>query len=269
MECLRKVFFHDTAQAKVLAASRLTKKDCRAERCRFCIGTNWVFRMSIAPELSCNLGLKRHMAANLSIFAVKAQAARGATRAAVAITIVDVGCGEGDRGESSDAGCKTIAALILTRRAADLKAHAGQWALPGGRMEADESPEAAALRELQEEVGLRLPRDRVLGRLDDFTTRSGFAITPVVVWGGPAVRLLPNPAEVAAIHRIPIAEFLRADAPILENSPGGGAPILFMPVASTRIAAPTAALIYQFREVAILGRHTRVAHYGQPAFAWR
>ena len=225
--------------------------------------------MTLSLPLSCNDALKRHVAANLAAFAVKGLAASGVTRAAVAITLVDGGRGGDSLGLLPGAGGKTAAALILTRRAADLKNHAGQWALPGGRVEADESPEDTALRELEEEVGLRLASENVIGRLDDFSTRSGFAITPVVIWGGPDVHLAANPAEVAAIHRIPIAEFLRADAPILEQRPSGGAPILFMPVASTWIAAPTAALIYQFREVAILGRHTRVAHFDQPAFAWR
>ena len=49
----------------------------------------------------------------------------------------------------------------------------------------------------------------------------------------------------------------------------GGAPILRMPVGDNWIAAPTAAILYQFREVCILGRDTRVAHFDQPAFAWR
>ena len=225
--------------------------------------------MPISFPLLCNDALKCHVAENLAAFAVNGLAAHAATRAAVAITIVDRGRSGDSLGLPEIVGGKTAASLILTRRAADLKNHAGQWALPGGRVETDESPEGTALRELEEEVGLRLPRDRVLGCLDDFITRSGFAITPVVVWGGQDVRLSPNPAEVASIHRIPIAEFLRTDAPILEKSPGDGSPILLMPVGSSWIAAPTAALIYQFREVAILGRHTRVAHFEQPAFAWR
>jgi hypothetical protein len=118
-------------------------------------------------------------------------------------------------------------------------------------------------------VGLTLDRGRILGRLDDFTTRSGFIITPVVVWGGLKVNLTPNPSEVESIHRIPIKEFMRADAPILQKVPGNGNPILLMPVGNSWIAAPTAALIYQFREVAILGRNTRVAHFEQPLFAWQ
>ena len=109
----------------------------------------------------------------------------------------------------------------------------------------------------------------ILGRLDDVVTRSGFVITPVVVWAGAAQHIRPNPAEVASIHRIPIAEFLRADAPMLAREGHGAHPVLRMPVGEHWIAAPTAAILYQFREVCIEGRPTRVAHFEQPAFAWK
>jgi len=155
----------------------------------------------------------------------------------------------------------------LTRRATKLRKHAGQWALPGGRMDAGETPEETALRELHEEVGLELGPEHVMGRLDDFTTRSGFIMKAVVVWGGSVVDLVPNPDEVASIHRIPVAEFMREDSPELHDLPDSEQPMLLMPVGSSWIAAPTAALIYQFREVAILGHEVRVAHYEQPVFA--
>jgi 8-oxo-dGTP pyrophosphatase MutT (NUDIX family) len=150
-----------------------------------------------------------------------------------------------------------------------LRAHAGQWALPGGRIDAGETPEVAALRELHEEVGLRLEPGAVLGRLDDFATRSGYVITPVVVWAGADPALSPDPAEVQSVHRIPLAEFLRTDAPWLDALPGSEHPVLRMPVGDSWIAAPTAALIYQFRELCLRGRATRVAHFEQPLFAWK
>jgi hypothetical protein len=109
----------------------------------------------------------------------------------------------------------------------------------------------------------------VLGRLDDFATRSGFVITPVVVWAGAHPPLSLNRAEVQSVHRIPLAEFLRADAPWLDDLPGSEHPVLRMPVGDSWIAAPTAALIYQLRELCLLGRATRVAHFEQPLFAWK
>ncbi|MEF7617569.1 CoA pyrophosphatase [Aquincola sp. MAHUQ-54] len=189
--------------------------------------------------------------------------------AAVAVAIVDAGHGAEVGGLPRHAPWQDDAALLLTRRAAGLRHHAGQWALPGGRLDAGETAEQAALRELAEEVGLQLDAATVMGRLDDFVTRSGFVITPVVVWAGAARHLVPNPGEVASIHRIPVEEFLRADAPRLEAVSSSEHPVLRMPVGQSWIAAPTAAVLYQFREVCLLGRPTRVAHFEQPAFAWR
>jgi mutator protein MutT len=159
------------------------------------------------------------------------------------------------------------AALILTRRATTLGNHAGQWALPGGRIDAGETPEQAALREMAEEVGLQLQPDAVIGRLDDFVSRSGYIITPVVVWAGKAPVLTPNPGEVASVHRIAVSEFMRADAPLLDPIADSVHPVLRMPIGRNWIAAPTAAVLYQFREVCIAGRATRVAHFEQPLFA--
>lgn len=189
--------------------------------------------------------------------------------AAVALAITDEGEGAQVKGLSVPEAWSSEAAFILTRRAASLGNHAGQWALPGGRVDAGESVEEAALREMWEEVGLRLPPEAVLGRLDDFVTRSGFRMSPVVVWAGPVPALQPNAAEVASIHRIRIEEFMREDAPHLEASEDPQRPIMRMPIGAAWIAAPTAALIYQFREVCVLGRLTRVAHFDQPVFARR
>jgi mutator protein MutT len=185
------------------------------------------------------------------------------------VAVVDEGDGAMLSGIAEPQGWSRSAALLLTRRALHLRRHAGQWSLPGGRIDAGETPEQAALRELHEEVGLDLDARAVLGRLDDFVTRSGYAVTPVLVWAGAARGLVPEPNEVASIHRIPVAEFLRADAPLLEHLAGAEHPVLRMPVGDSWIAAPTAAILYQFREVCLLGRTTRVAHYEQPEFAWK
>jgi 8-oxo-dGTP pyrophosphatase MutT (NUDIX family) len=212
--------------------------------------------------------LRTRVAARLRGFAVQ-PIAEGVHRAAVALVIADEGHGADLPGIAAPAVWSDQAALLLTRRAAHLRRHAGQWALPGGRIDAGETPEQAALRELHEEIGLRLDNSAVLGRLDDYATRSGFVITPVVLCAGAARGLRPNPAEVAGIHRIPFGEWLREDAPVLEATPHGEHPVLKMPVGSHWIAAPTAAFLYQFRELCLLGRPTRVAHFDQPPFAWR
>ncbi len=225
--------------------------------------------MESTQNLKCGEDLLRHIRSNMKEFDVKTHSEEGVRKAAVAVTVVDVANDPGVYGMSGNTAGNQQAALILTRRASSLKNHSGQWAFPGGRMDRGESPEDTALRELAEEVGLKLDPESVIGRLDDFTTRSGFVITPVVVWGGICGALTPNPGEVRAIHRIPIEEFLRQDAPILERIPESENPVLLMPVGNSWIAAPTAAMIYQFREVAILGNCTRVAHYEQPFFAWR
>ena len=219
---------------------------------------------------ACDLELRALIARNLADFDLQGAAAgHGGKAAAVALAVVDEAFGADLSGLPQHGEWQAHAALILTRRSSRLRNHAGQWALPGGRIDAGETPEATALREMREEVGLDLDHAAVIGRLDDFVTRSGFAMTPVVIWAGPQRALVANAAEVDSIHRIPISEFLRTDAPLLDPSPDGGAPVLRMPVGDSWIAAPTAAILYQFREVCLLGRATRVAHYEQPAFAWR
>jgi 8-oxo-dGTP pyrophosphatase MutT (NUDIX family) len=220
-------------------------------------------------KMNCSGNLRGKIQSNLDQFETRAGNTEGVTQAAVALTIVDVAHGSPDYGLPNYASRQQEAALILTRRSAQLRNHSGQWALPGGRRDGGEKAADTALRELSEEVGLDLTPDQVLGTLDDFITRSGFVITPVIIWGGDRVDLVPNPAEVASIHRIPLAEFLREDAPLIHASPDSDAPLILMPVGNTCIAAPTAAMLYQFREVALLGKSTRVAHYEQPTFAWK
>ena len=158
-------------------------------------------------------------------------------------------------------------ALLLTLRASHMRAHRGQWALPGGRCDEGESAVDAALRELDEELGLRLAPDVVLGLLDDYATRSGYLITPVMVWAGHADALLPNPEEVASVHRIPLAAIASTSAFDFISIPESPRPVIRFHHALGTIHAPTAALIYQFREV-LAGRATRVNELEQPVFAW-
>ncbi|MGY2001884.1 NUDIX hydrolase [Blastococcus sp. SYSU DS1024] len=157
--------------------------------------------------------------------------------------------------------------LVITRRAAGLRAHAGQWALPGGRLDAGEGPVAGALRELHEEIGLDLGPSAVLGLLDDYVTRSGYVMTPVVCWAGPVDGFAGSEREVAAVHEVPLAD-LDVD-PVVETIPESEAPVIRLPLLGGHVHAPTAAVVHQFCRIACRGEVQRVAHYEQPVFAWR
>jgi 8-oxo-dGTP pyrophosphatase MutT (NUDIX family) len=188
----------------------------------------------------------------------------GLKPAAVAIAIVALEAGDpfGPAGE---------AAFLLTRRASKLRAHGGQYALPGGRVDAGETAAEAALRELHEEIGIDLAPGQILGTLDDYPTRSGYVISPIVAWVPPGTKARVNAAEVAHLYRIPLAVLRRADSPEHFSIPESDRPLirLPMPMVNTSINAPTATVLYQFREVALEGRATRVNHFDQPVFAWR
>jgi 8-oxo-dGTP pyrophosphatase MutT (NUDIX family) len=159
-------------------------------------------------------------------------------------------------------------AMLLTRRASGLRAHRAQWALPGGRCDAGETQVQSALRELREELGLDLGADAVLALLDDYPTRSGYLITPVVVWAGAEGAIVPNPQEVASVHRIPLGTVEHEKAFDFIAIPESTRRVVRFHWDRRLIHAPTAALIYQFREV-LAGRDTRVADLEQPVFAWK
>ena len=159
-------------------------------------------------------------------------------------------------------------ALLLTRRASGLRAHRAQWALPGGRCDAGETQVQSALRELREELGLDLRDDAVLGLLDDYPTRSGYLITPVVVWAAGEGAVVPNPQEVASVHRIPLGTIEHEKAFDFIAIPESARRVVRFHWDERLIHAPTAAVIYQFREV-LAGRDTRVADLEQPVFAWK
>lgn len=169
----------------------------------------------------------------------------------------------------SVAGTAGGPAILLTRRAARLRAHAGQWALPGGRVDDGEEPEAGARRELREELDLSLPDDALLGVLDDYATRSGYIITPFVFWGGADPAMHPHPDEVLSLHRVSFRELCREDSPRFVTIPESDRPVVQIPIGGDLIHAPTGAILLQFRRVAIEGTPERVAHYEQPVFAWK
>jgi 8-oxo-dGTP pyrophosphatase MutT (NUDIX family) len=204
--------------------------------------------MDAAPATFDRAGL----AAAVSAFGRRTHPLDGRRAAAVALAVVDTDTGPG---------------IVLTKRAAGLRAHAGQWALPGGRVDTGETYEDAARRELHEELGLDVGAEGVLGLLDDYPTRSGYVITPVVVWAGDAAAMRPNPAEVASAHIVSGAEL--DVQPRFVTIPESDAPVIQLPMLRTLIHAPTAAVVYQFRELALHGRVVRVDELEQPVFAWR
>lgn len=162
------------------------------------------------------------------------------------------------------------AAFLLCRRASRLNRHGGQWALPGGRVDPGETAVQTALRELDEELGVRLDESSVLGVLDDYPTRSGYVMTPVVVWGGAGLELTPNPDEVAHAYRIGLHALCRDDSPRFVTIPESDRPVVQVPLGRDLIHAPTGAVLVQFRWVAIEGRlHERVDEFEQPVFAWK
>jgi 8-oxo-dGTP pyrophosphatase MutT (NUDIX family) len=194
------------------------------------------------------------VASRLGSFDRRSQPPGSGVEAAVAITVID--------------GADGTPSILLTLRADHLRAHGGQFALPGGRLDPGEDATDAARRELSEELGLEVGADRVLGSLDDFPTRSGYVITPVVLWAGSPGRPEPDPREVASVHEVPFHQLDRPGTPHFTATADPGRPLIEFPLLGTVVYAPTAAILYQFREVALRGADTRVAHLEQPRFAW-
>jgi 8-oxo-dGTP pyrophosphatase MutT (NUDIX family) len=158
------------------------------------------------------------------------------------------------------------ACIPLCLRPEGLARHPGQFALPGGKLHAGESPESGALRELHEELGLAAGEDAVLGLLDDFDTQSGFTITPIVMWSKfePA-DLRPSASEVAELFLLELADLQSA----VTSAEGGTSDEFCLELPWGPVYAPTAAMLFQFSEVALDGRSTRVNDFYQPPFARR
>jgi 8-oxo-dGTP pyrophosphatase MutT (NUDIX family) len=206
--------------------------------------------------LGFNVELRDRIRANLShLIDAPPEAPDSYRRASVAIIVTPHESGE--------------AAFLLTRRTSHLRSHAAQQALPGGKAEAGESDEAAARRETKEEIGLSLEQNSLLGRLDRYVTSSRFAISPFVYWCEHRVELKLNPGEVASVRRVPLVDLYTREDLVFLPSETTERPVVRLALGDRFIHAPTAAILFQFREVALAGRYVPVAHFDQPEFARR
>ncbi|MBF6131340.1 CoA pyrophosphatase [Nocardia brasiliensis] len=175
-------------------------------------------------------------------------------------------------------------AVIVIRRAYQGR-NAGQWGLPGGRIDPGETAEQAVLRELHEELGMTATSTDLVGLLDDFPAASGFAITPFIAALPDAAELTPNPSEVHSVHLVNLDRLADDDVPHwvsrqhavpqpeLRDEPEPVAAADDVRLLQMRLGpdmtihAPTGALLWQFREIILLGRDhdsARVSDFTQP-----
>ncbi|WP_256840489.1 NUDIX hydrolase [Ornithinimicrobium faecis] len=240
-------------------------------------------RAVVPDPLAYDAALRKRVAANLAGHERWVADLADRPHAAVAVVLVDstaqdvvTWARDGDGMVDEDPrlphkrllGAAGGAAFLLCRRALTMRLHPGQFALPGGRLEPGESVVEAALRETHEEVGLELAPDQVLGLLDDYETRSGFVMTPVVVWGG-AAQVRPDPSEVHAVFRIGLHQLQRPDSPRFTTIAESDRPVVSVPLGEALIHAPTAAVLVQLNWLGLLGLADPVHDFEQPVFAWR
>ncbi|MGU3498534.1 NUDIX hydrolase [Mycobacterium sp. C31M] len=236
--------------------------------------------------LDYDVALRDRIRANLAGHTRRTVTDPAKRHAAVAITLVDSSIGEDrvdpapvddwvagrpmpDNLDGRMVDVSGGASFLLCRRASRLSSHAAQWALPGGRLDPGETVVDAALRELHEEVGVELPGDAVLGLLDDYPTRSGYVITPVVLWGGGRLELRPSPDEVVAVYRVGLHQLQRTDSPRFITIPESPRPVVQIPLGGDLIHAPTGAVLLQLRWLGLEGRGDAVDDLEQPVFAWK
>lgn len=243
---------------------------------------------TVPAPLPYDLALRDRIAGHLARHERRVVDDEGRRHAAVAVVLVDSEPGEARidpvPGDPELAPAEEVvheldgrmqdvsggAAFLLSRRSGRLRTHSGQWALPGGRIDEGEDAVTAAIRETDEELGVRLTPDHVLGLMDDYPTRSGYVITPVVLWGGGRLDLRPSPDEVLAAFRVGLHELLRSDSPRFLDIPESDRPVVQIPLGETdRVHAPTGAVLLQLRRLGLEGDPTRVDDLEQPTFAWR
>ena len=109
----------------------------------------------------------------------------------------------------------------------------------------------------------------MLGLLDDYPTRSGYVITPVVLWGGGRLDLRPEPGEVLAAYRVGLHQLCRDDSPRFVDIPESDRPVVQVPLGNDLIHAPTGAVLLQFRGSGSRAADDPVDGFEQPVFAWR
>jgi 8-oxo-dGTP pyrophosphatase MutT (NUDIX family) len=149
--------------------------------------------------------------------------ARGGRPSAVLVLFAGGAGGADGAVGAHGAGTPDSPDLLLIQRSEGLRLHAGQPAFPGGAIDGDEGPVAAALREAAEEVGLDPGGVDVLGTLPEvFIERTGFRVVPVLAWWRQPCAVAPvDPREVAAVERVGLAELADPAARLMVRMPSG------------------------------------------------